>query len=375
MTPQIYANWKLKNASSLSPGYVALSLAGNLLSCTGAILGGLIFTSILVTGYLSLLGFVLLYQIYLYQLPEDDIATTIAWRPTDAIQTFTTRPLSFRRRLSFLPSYEPILPDVDTLKRQSNSGRDWPDLPPNAIQPGSYTEASPLVASSDGVQRDYRYSGASFNSHHTRAASVLSARSSRLSQSITQYLQKNRASILSIRPDSIVSQKAGNPLTRLSVVSTFTYPPTAPPPTSRAQTGAILIGLAAVGVFMTLLVSSSPSPRSILDHLLVPQTLGWMASILFIAGRGAQLHKNYSRRSVEGLSGIMFIISIVGNVNFILALLLYSVEASYLVFNLPWLAGGVFGLLLDLAVVFQFFLYGDNCIPYDALSFDDEAND
>lgn len=372
MTPQIYANWKLKNASSLSPGYVTLSLAGNLLSCTGAVLGGLIFTSILVTGYLSLLGLVLLYQIYIYRLPEDDIASSIEWRPTDTTQNCPTRPNSTHHRLSFLPSYEPVLPEIETLKRHPfDSVGDWPDLPPNALHPGSHTEASPLIASFDGFPRDPRYSGASFNSHLTYGASGLSARSSRMSQNINQYLQRNRGSLYSTRPESIVSHFARRSLNRLSVVSTFTYPPAAPPPTSRAQTGAILFGLVATGVFMALLLNTFPSPRPFLDHLLVPQTFGWVASILLIGGRGAQLYKNYSRKSVEGLSGVMFIISIVGNINFILALLLYSVEVSYLIYNLPWLVGGVFGLLLDLGVVFQFVLYGDNCIPYEALSFDD----
>ncbi|KAJ9075076.1 hypothetical protein DSO57_1000356 [Entomophthora muscae] len=377
MTPQIYANWKLKNASSLSPGYVILSLVGNLLSCTGAILGGLIFTSILVTGYLSLLGFVLLYQTYIYRIPEDDISTNIGWRVAESEQECFPQPRSIRSRLSFLPTYEPTLsmPDHDMTedhrRHPPNMAVENFELPRNAILPGSYSEASPLLGPFDGSVRDNPYTGNTFTAKRSQAASILSARSSIFSQTINHYVQKKRASILSNRPNSILSTKTKRSLHRMSVMSTFTYPPTAPPPSSDAQSSAIVIGLVAVATCVTLLVKFSPSSTSIIDHLMVPQTLGWLAGFLFVVGRCSQLHKNYSRKSVEGLSVIMFAISILGNINYLLALVLFSSEKSYLLFNLPWLVGGIAGLLLDVVVVFQFILYQDNCIPYDALPAED----
>lgn len=355
MTPQIYTNWKLRNASSLSPGYVFLGLLGNVLSFVGGILAGLIFTSILVTGYLSVLGILMLFQIWWYQPQPDDMSQYIEWRVKEP---------SILSRKSFLPEYEPVLnlPKHMEERRISIANDNFTDLPSNAIpfhsNYGSLNEHSMLLSKSLETGPSLRQSFGpnyydSIYSGSVRSNTILSQR-----DSIRSFNQRSFH-----RPNSLISD-APSVSNRMSVVSSLTYPATMPPPNPKSQVYVLSLGTIVVLCLVTLVLTVA-SPRQLLTHVFVPQTFGWMSSLLLISSRGFQIYKNLQRKSVEGLAPSMFTLGILGNINYLLAMLLFSTESSYLLYNLPWLVGAASGLLLDAVVVSQFIIFGNNTITYD----------
>jgi len=91
-------------------------------------------------------------------------------------------------------------------------------------------------------------------------------------------------------------------------------------------------------------------------HLL-PQLLGWGSAILYCFSRIPQIMQNFRNESVEGLSLIMFIFSVVGNVTYCISILLVSLDPTYLLINYPWLLGSGGTLFFDFTIFFQFYMY------------------
>lgn len=95
-----------------------------------------------------------------------------------------------------------------------------------------------------------------------------------------------------------------------------------------------------------------------MDQLhLVPQLLGWGSAILYCASRIPQIMQNFRNESVEGLSLVMFIFSVVGNITYCVSIILESTDPTYLLINYPWLLGSGGTLFFDFTIFFQFYMY------------------
>jgi uncharacterized protein with PQ loop repeat len=94
-----------------------------------------------------------------------------------------------------------------------------------------------------------------------------------------------------------------------------------------------------------------------LTSLVAGQILGWLSSTLYIVGRLPQLYYNYKRQSVEGLSILLYVFSICGNLSYIASILIYSSSESNVLLNLPWIVLTVGTGILDICVIFQSKLY------------------
>jgi uncharacterized protein with PQ loop repeat len=73
--PQVYKNYKTKNASSVSMTFLLLWLVGDILNLIGAFIEGLLFTTILQGLYFAVADLLLMFQIWHYkpiQLPKDE---------------------------------------------------------------------------------------------------------------------------------------------------------------------------------------------------------------------------------------------------------------------------------------------------------------
>lgn len=107
----------------------------------------------------------------------------------------------------------------------------------------------------------------------------------------------------------------------------------------------------------------------------IPQLLGWGSAILYCASRIPQIMQNFRNESVEGLSLVMFIFSVVGNITYcvvsdssliyqetmlilfyIQSIILESTDPTYLLINYPWLLGSGGTLFFDFTVCYFFHL-------------------
>lgn len=86
-------------------------------------------------------------------------------------------------------------------------------------------------------------------------------------------------------------------------------------------------------------------------------TMGWISSALYIIGRLPQLYLNFTRKTTQGLSILMYIFTILGNTFYLLSVVVYSIEPDYIDANMPWIVMIVITVVMDVVVIFQAFYY------------------
>ena len=81
--------------------------------------------------------------------------------------------------------------------------------------------------------------------------------------------------------------------------------------------------------------------------------LGWVSAAVYLTSRLPQIAKNCKRRSVEGLSVMMFTCAVLGNLTYSLGIFLRSTEPDKLREAAPWLLGSVGTLAMDFFILMQ----------------------
>jgi len=85
--------------------------------------------------------------------------------------------------------------------------------------------------------------------------------------------------------------------------------------------------------------------------------LGWIAAVLAIISRIPQISKNWTRKSTDGLSVMMFILAALGNFIFCVSIALNAAGSDIILSKLPWAVGALGSTLLDSVIVTQCWLY------------------
>ncbi|KAF9430613.1 hypothetical protein BGZ76_000775, partial [Entomortierella beljakovae] len=98
-----------------------------------------------------------------------------------------------------------------------------------------------------------------------------------------------------------------------------------------------------------------------------PLILGWGSAVLYLGSRIPQIYKNWRLKSCEGLSIMMFVFSVFGNVFYVASIFLNSLDFDYLIRNMPWWLGSGGTLLFDFTIFFQFYIYRYNSPLSEAL--------
>lgn len=83
------------------------------------------------------------------------------------------------------------------------------------------------------------------------------------------------------------------------------------------------------------------------------EIIGWFTTGLYIIGRFPQIYFNFKTRSVEGLSIMMYVYTILGNLLYIMSIIFFSTDFSYIKLNMPWIVLGVVTIVLDLFLIAQ----------------------
>jgi uncharacterized protein with PQ loop repeat len=92
-------------------------------------------------------------------------------------------------------------------------------------------------------------------------------------------------------------------------------------------------------------------------NITIGYILGWLSTIIYIVGRIPQIILNFKRHSTEGLSVLMYIYSIMGNLCYITSVLLISLELDYIIKNMAWIIFTIFTVGLDIIVICQTIIY------------------
>ncbi|XP_071110301.1 lysosomal amino acid transporter 1 homolog [Haliotis cracherodii] len=94
--------------------------------------------------------------------------------------------------------------------------------------------------------------------------------------------------------------------------------------------------------------------------------IGVVSSLLYIGSRLAQIIRNYKLKSTEGLSKVMFVLAVFGNLAYGLAIIVHSVDGIFLIRHLPWIVGSLGVIFLDVTILIQFHYYEQR--NFDSLS-------
>lgn len=81
---------------------------------------------------------------------------------------------------------------------------------------------------------------------------------------------------------------------------------------------------------------------------------------------------NYERKSCEGISFLFFLFACLGNITYVISIVVVSSGRKYLLINLPWLIGSLGTLGEDFVIFFQFFHYRDNSKSLEEEIIDDD---
>uniref|UniRef100_A0A8C4WS99 Solute carrier family 66 member 1 n=1 Tax=Eptatretus burgeri TaxID=7764 RepID=A0A8C4WS99_EPTBU len=96
---------------------------------------------------------------------------------------------------------------------------------------------------------------------------------------------------------------------------------------------------------------------------------GSLSCLLYLGSRLPQLNKNFQRKSTDGVSPIMFMLVVMGNLAYGLDILLKQPqtesEGCYILRHLPWIIGSLGTLSLDICISTQFILYRKPLVTSD----------
>lgn len=85
--------------------------------------------------------------------------------------------------------------------------------------------------------------------------------------------------------------------------------------------------------------------------------LGYVASVLYLCSRMSQIHKNYTRKSSEGLALVMFIMAVCANLCTGTSIILRTFTWVELKEQLPWIIGSLGTISLDMVILWQSNVY------------------
>jgi len=97
-------------------------------------------------------------------------------------------------------------------------------------------------------------------------------------------------------------------------------------------------------------------------EMFIGRIMAWSCTVLYLTSRMPQIWKNYTRRSVEGLSIFMFIFAALGNLTYTLYIFTSpsaSKDPSFLPKAVPYILGSVGTLSFDFVVFLQWLMWRD----------------
>lgn len=96
------------------------------------------------------------------------------------------------------------------------------------------------------------------------------------------------------------------------------------------------------------------------ENKLIGEICGWLTSFIYIFGRFPQLYKNWIRKSTEGLSITMYVLTMIANVFYLISI--WENNNGNISIYIPWITLIFVSLILDFFVLFQWYKYNNKKI-------------
>lgn len=330
-SPQIIENWKRSSADGLSVVFIVVWLAGDFFNIVGAVLQGVLPTMIILAVYYTLADIVLLIQCF--------------WYKGFTLRDDYNKPLESSDDESSLASeHSPLLPEHrhgpthinGKGVRNSNGNSNGCEVQPARI--------------SDIDRRHSNHSQGSFRERY------LSIDGTHLSPVTPLHEEPTQ--------DHYANAITSTPRPTQSYVKTVLY------------NSVIVLLVIAAGIFGWYLSARNATPSDEPDKPLYfntwGQLSGYVCALLYLGSRIPQLLLNYRRKSTDGISMLFFLFACLGNLTYVLSILIYKPKCGnllcepgqarqeygkYIAVNASWLLGSFGTLLLDAGVFVQYFMY------------------
>ncbi|XP_072036495.1 lysosomal amino acid transporter 1 homolog [Amphiura filiformis] len=106
---------------------------------------------------------------------------------------------------------------------------------------------------------------------------------------------------------------------------------------------------------------------------LIGYCIGSFSGLFYLGSRLPQIIRNFQRKSVEGLSLLMFILTVLGNTLYGMSILMEDLQPVFIVAHMPWLIGSIGTLTFDCCLLVQFALYHGNRYVKEETEDEEEA--
>lgn len=103
----------------------------------------------------------------------------------------------------------------------------------------------------------------------------------------------------------------------------------------------------------------------------IGEIIGWITMSLYLFGRLPQIWLNYTRKSTDGLSLLMYIFTILGNTTYIAVI---TVDPETIRAKIPWIVTAILSSLLDIFTISQHYYYNTNDTTNDTTTIDHITN-
>ncbi|KAG0019053.1 hypothetical protein BGZ81_009952 [Podila clonocystis] len=356
-TPQFWVNYKRQSGESLSLVFLYIWLAGDIMNLIGALMMNLLLTMRVLAWYYAIADIALILQIYYYR--RTSVKGSFESVITHANPVTVASPHHNHGEHAGLisgssgPNYSSISPSDHFHENEHDRVIHKAALAANATAAGHYDDHRSIPTSGHRQRRLSSHSALTTGSGHYRSK-------------VARRRKMVRKTLLIVFPLVIIGfflwayhdwlqctighgdSEAGNDCGRGGGHGKL-------PPSTDDEILSIMTGKKS---------KSSPQPPTDEDSgflkTTLPLLLGWGSALLYLGSRGPQIYKNWRLKSCEGLSVMMFVFSVFGNVLYVASIFLYSLEKDYLIKNLPWWLGSGGTLVFDFTIFFQFYIYRHN---------------
>ncbi|EMR09580.1 hypothetical protein PNEG_02166 [Pneumocystis murina B123] len=120
---------------------------------------------------------------------------------------------------------------------------------------------------------------------------------------------------------------------------------------------AVVIIFGILGWIITVLMGGIKKPELEYNGSSGFLVVGYIGSFFYLFARIPQIIKNYKSKSTDGLSPLFFAFTVLGNLTYIVSILLIDISRKYILINLPWLLSSFGTLFMDFLIFAQFISY------------------
>ncbi|KAG9071776.1 hypothetical protein KI688_005992 [Linnemannia hyalina] len=367
-TPQFWINYKRQSGESLSLVFLYIWLAGDIMNLIGATMENLLLTMRVLAWYYTIADVALIAQIFYYRKNsvKASFESVITHANPDALHSAAAHgehaPLIAG---STAHNYSSIAPSEHVHENEHDRVIHQAAMVANATAAtGHYNDDHHPIAS--GLPTTAEYHGQ--RQRRPSAHSALTSGSGRYRSKKAKRQQMIRRVVMIVFPIVLASffiwayydwlqctigedTEEGSRCGRGNGGGHGKLPPSPKPPSSDDDS---------ILSVMNKGDGSEEEDKTGFMQVWMPLILGWGSAILYLGSRLPQIYKNWRLKSCEGLSIMMFLFSVFGNVFYVASIFLNSLEIDYLIKNMPWWLGSGGTLVFDFTIFFQFYIYRNN---------------